>query len=169
MKAVAPVLFATLLAAVSCDSSTSKVITQSPSMRTNSATNAKFDTAEHAVVSLLSAYQSRDIEAMVAAKDFALDSRLFWEDLGLPVTEKQRTESAAAFESNFRKQMAENGIPDYRGVVHSIAQREDLQTNFVIITLDCRWPDGRKVALRLPTLKTGSEWKVVLVPGYDHL
>jgi hypothetical protein len=169
MKAVVPFLFATLLLVVSCDSPSSKVSIPPSSTSTNSTIGPRFDTPEHAVESLLSAYQSRDIEAVVAAKDFALDSRLFWEDLGLPVTDKQRTESVAAFESNFRKQMAEDGIPDYRGVEHSIAQREELQTNLVVITLDCRWSDGRKVRLRLPTLQTGSQWKAVLVPGYDHL
>ena len=169
MKAVVPVLFTTLLLGASCDSSPSKVGIQSSSMSTNSTIDPRFDTPEHAVESLLAAYQSQDIEAMVAAKDFASDSRLFWEGLGLPVTEKQRSNSVVAFESNFRKQMAEDGIPDYRGVEHLIAEREELQTNLVIITLDCTWPDGRQRRLKLPTLKAGHEWKAALLSGYDHL
>ena len=137
-------------------------------MSTNSTTDPRFDTPENAVETLLRAYQSCDIDAMVAAKDFASDSRLFWEDLGLPLTDKQRSDSVVAFKSNFRKEM-EEGIPDYRGVEHSIAEREQLQTNLVIITLDCTWPDGRQHRLKLPTLKVGREWKAVLLSGYDHL
>ena len=145
MKAIVPVLFATLLLVVSCDSSSSKVSIQSSSMSTNSTMHPRFDTPEHAVESLVQP-TSPETSRRWWLPGFALDSRLFWEDLGLPVTDKQKSESVAAFESNFRKQMAEDGIPDYRGVEHAIAQREELQTNLVVITLECRWPDGQRSA-----------------------
>jgi hypothetical protein len=117
----------------------------------------------------LRAYQRRDIEKMVAAKDFALDAKIFWQDLGLPVDEKQMEESVGAFETNFRKQMKESGIPDYRGAEYSFVGREQPQENLVVLTLDLRWSDGRREKLRLPVLKAGSQWKAVRIPPYDHL
>ncbi|MCD6050651.1 MAG: hypothetical protein K0Q55_2054 [Verrucomicrobia bacterium] len=65
----------------------------SPPLRTNSITSPIFDSPEHALETLLAAYQSQDVEAIVAAKDFALDSQLFWEGLGLPTNEKQKADS----------------------------------------------------------------------------
>jgi hypothetical protein len=84
-----------------------------------------------------------DLEAMVAAKDFAVDARIFWEELGLPVTGQQMQNSVAAFENNFRKHMTEVGIPDYRGMEYSIFRRQQVQDELVILTLDCHFPDGR--------------------------
>jgi hypothetical protein len=138
-------------------------------MSADSSSNSKFDTPEHAVESLLSAYRSRDIDAMVAAKDFAIDSRLFWEDLGLPVTDKQKTESVAAFESNFRKQMEQEGIPDYTGIEFHFTGRDQLQENLVVLRLACSYPqERRRFEMKLPVFKTASGWRVVRLPGYDH-
>jgi len=131
--------------------------------------NPKFASPEQAVETLIQAYQSMDVEAIVAAKDFTSDSRLFWEGLGLPISDKQRTESVVAFEKNFRDQISTNGIPDYRDVKYTFKQRQQLHDNFVVLTLDCLWPDGSTVEMKLPALKVGSEWKAVLAPGYDHL
>lgn len=140
-----------------------------PSLQTNTLSSPIFDTPEHAVESLLAAYQSQDIEAIVAAKDFALDSQLFWEGLGLPINEKQQTNSVAAFETSFRKQLATDGIPDYQGLKYSLVRHIQSQSNFVVLILDGQLPDGRTLRLNLPTILTGKQWKAIQVPGYDHL
>jgi len=128
-----------------------------------------FETPEAAIETLLRAYHAKDLEAMVAAKDFAIDAQLFWEDLGLPVTDNQMEKSVTAFESNFRKQMEHAGIPDYDGMEYRITNREDLQDNCVLLTLHCRFPDGQAIELELPTFLTSSGWKAVNIPVYDHL
>lgn len=131
--------------------------------------NPTFLSPKDAIETLLEAYQAMDVDALVAAKDFAIDAKLFWEGLGLPVSDKQMKDSEAAFESNFRKQMDDEGIPDYRGMEHSISAREDLQDNLVVLTLQCRLPDRREAQMRLPVFKTQSGWKAVRLPPYDHL
>ncbi len=130
--------------------------------------NLSFDSPEKAIETLLAAYQALDIDAMVAAKDFAIDSRLFWEELGLPVTEKQKKESEGAFEANFRKEMQER-IPDYRGMDYRFSACDQLQENLVVLTLEFHLPDGRKGKKKLPVFKTGSGWKAVRLGRYDHL
>jgi hypothetical protein len=167
MKRIA--ILAALLFLTSCDPTGSQMRHENRSMNTKALSVPTHDSPEGAIDLLLAAYQANDLETIVATKDFVLDSRLFWEGLGLPISDEQRTNSVAAFESNFRKQMTEEGIPDYRGVKHSIVRREQLQDNFVILTYDFRWPDGRKARLRLPVFSTNSQWKAVLAPGYDHL
>jgi hypothetical protein len=140
-----------------------------PSMKTNEITSPNFDSPEQALETLLAAYQSQDIEAIVAAKDFALDSQLFWEGIGLPINEKQQTNSVAAFETNFRKQLSADGIPDYHGLKYSLVRHIQSQSNFVILILEGQLPDGRTLRLNLPTILTGKQWKAIQVPGYDHL
>ena len=63
----------------------------------------------------------------------------------------------------------DEGIADYRGMRYTIASREALKENLLLLTLDCVLPDGQHTQMKLPTFRTESGWKVVLIDGYDHL
>ena len=101
-----------------------------------------------------------DVEQIVANKDFAIDSRLFWEDLGLPISEQKLSESRDAFESNFRKQM-EEGIPDYRSVSFRLVEHEQVQENFVLVSIVGSTADQQTFQMRLPVFRTDRGWRVV--------
>jgi len=131
-------------------------------------TAPKYNTPQDAVTGFIKAYRSLDIDEIVANKDFAVDSRLFWEDLGLPISDQQLSESRHAFESNFRKQMQE-GIPDYTDVSFRFVYHEQLQENFALISVVGTAADQQTFQLRLPVFHTDNGWRVVLHPGYDHL
>ena len=121
-----------------------------------------------AVNGLIEAYRTLDVDEMVQNKDFDIDSRLFWEGLGLPVSPEQLAKSRAAFETNFRKQMSER-IPDYRSVTFSFVSEERPQDNFAVVTFACSKPGEQMFELKIPVFETANGWKVVLHPGYDHL
>src|SRR5436190_21409700 len=93
-----------------------------------------YHTPQDAVTGLIEAFRSADIDRMVESKDFELDSRLFWEDLGLPVSSAQLAESIKAFETNFRDEM-QDGIPDYRPVSFGFVSQENLREDMVIVTV----------------------------------
>lgn len=163
------IIAATILLAVATVSSCSKPANHKTAHEDMASETHNFSTPEGAFASLIRAYQSLNVESIVKAKDFDLDSRLFWEDLGLPVTDDQRSKSTSAFESNFRKQLEEDGIPDYRDVTYAISGKEKLQSDFIVLTVVFRWQNGKTNELRIPTVQQGDLWKVVLSPGYDHL
>lgn len=169
MKSGVRFIIPTLILAVATCSSCSDPANQISKHEIMSSDSPDFSTPENAVTSLIRAYQSLNIETIVKAKDFALDSRFFWEDLGLPVTDDQRSESTFAFESNFRKQLEEEGIPDYREANFVIAGSDKLQPDFTVLTVVIRMQNGEKIEMRIPTVQQGQMWKVVLAPGYDHL
>jgi len=127
-----------------------------------------YKTPQDAVTGLVEAYRTFDVDQIVQSKDFDIDARLFWDGLGLPISEKQRAESRVAFETNFRNQMKE-GIPDYRSVSFRLVSEERPQENFSIITLTGATPDDKAFKLRIPVFHTDHGWKVVLHPAYDRL
>jgi hypothetical protein len=131
-------------------------------------TGPPYITPKDAVLGLIEAYRSMNVEQIVQSKDFEMDSRLFWEGLGLPVSEKQLRESQSAFETNFRTQMKEK-IPDYRAVRFRVVSEERLQENFAILTVSGSAPGKKKAELKIPVFKTNQGWKVVLHPQYDYL
>lgn len=131
-------------------------------------TMPQHSTPQDAVAGLIEAYRTLDVDQIVANKDFDIDSRLFWEDLGLPVSDQQILESHQAFESNFRKQM-QDGMPDYRSVSFQVVGHERVQENFVLISVVGTTSGQQTFQLRLPVFRTDNGWRVVLHPGYDHL
>jgi hypothetical protein len=127
-----------------------------------------YATPQDAVSGLIEAYRSCDIDEIVQNKDFDIDSRLFWEGLGLPVSSEQLAKARVAFETNFRNEL-KGGIPDYRSVAFRLIAEERQQDNFVVITLGGSTEDSREFELRIPVFLTDYGWKVVLHLSYDHL
>jgi|SRR5579863_7997972 len=127
-----------------------------------------YSTAREAVNGLIEAFRTLDIDRIVEDRDFDIDSRLFWQDLGLPITEEQLARSREAFETSFRNQMKEQ-MPDYRSVAVRIVSEEKLQDNFAILLLEVLRSERQISQLRIPVFLTDNGWKVVLFPGYDQL
>lgn len=127
-----------------------------------------YNKPQDAVSGLIEAFRSADVDRMVENKDFEMDCRLFWQDLGLPVSDAQLAESVKAFEINFRKEM-EDGIPDYRPVSFSFVSQANLREDMVIVTVLGETTDQQSVRLKLAVMQTEHGWKVVRAPGYDHL
>jgi hypothetical protein len=127
-----------------------------------------YETPENALAGLIEAYRTLDIDEIVRNKDFDLDSRLFWEDLGLPISAEKLIESRKAFETNFRSEL-QSGIPDYGSVAFRVASKQYVQDDFVILTVEGTTNDKKTFQLMLPVYLTKKGWRVVLHPRYDHL
>ena len=124
-----------------------------------------FSTAESAVLSLESAYRNEDLEGVVRAKDFQQDAFYF---LGLQFgTDFGKVRDlAAALETNFRREMTENGFPDYSGVKTSFVKKEVVSPEQVILTQRYE-RGGSSRDVRLLVVKTERGWRTVLAPGFD--
>lgn len=128
----------------------------------------RYESPCDALNGLIEAYRTLDIEEIVQHKDFDVDSRLFWDGLGLPASPEQLAKSRRAFEANFRKQLS-NGIPDYRSVTFHVVSEERPEDNFAVITLAGSTPDNQRFEMKIPVFETDHGWKVVLHSAYNHL
>jgi hypothetical protein len=128
-------------------------------------TKADFSTPEGAILMLEDAYRHKDIEAAVFAKDFDQDAFYF---LGLEFgTDWGKTNKmAAVMETNFRRQMTEEGFPDYTSIKSSFLKREVVSPDQVIVTERCE-QDGTQRDMRLLVVQTQRGWRTVLAPGFD--
>jgi hypothetical protein len=127
-----------------------------------------YDKPEDAVQGLVEAYRSLDVEEIILHKDFDLDARLFWESMGLPIDEARIAKSKAAFEASFRRDLDDEGVPDYRGVEFTFEEERRLTESFSIVQVSGRTESGEKFELKIPVISKDGSWRTVLHPKYDH-
>ncbi len=128
---------------------------------------ANFDTPEAAVQSLESAYVSKDIDAVVAAKDFDAEAHfiLYKSDPALAADTQVVNQAARVLERSFRDQIQSRGFPQYEKFKCSITGREAILPTLVRLTEDCRLPGGHSLKQTFSTLQTQRGWRVVAIPS----
>jgi hypothetical protein len=130
---------------------------------------ANFETPEAAVQSLESAYVSKDIDAVVAAKDFDAEARfiLYKSNPALAADTQVVNEAAGVLERSFRDQIQSRGFPQYEKFKCSITGREAILPTLVRLTEDCRLPGGHRLKQTFSILQTQKGWRVVAIPSFS--
>lgn len=122
-------------------------------------------TPQGAVLCLEDAYRAEDVEACVAAKDFALEAQLMLERLfrgkDIPIDSALIGEAAATLEAAYRAGFGSGGFPDMSGVESFFAEPEVVSENVVLVTESCQHPDGTTTSQRLLVAKTANGWRVL--------
>jgi hypothetical protein len=124
---------------------------------------ADFSTPESAIQSLESAYQAHDVEAAVACKDFRAEAELMLQNVNPQFADDKEiiSQTAEVLELSYRKDIEQNGFPDFAGVKSSFPKTERLNNQLVIVTEVCEYPDGVTMVQRLNVYKTAAGWRVL--------
>jgi hypothetical protein len=128
-----------------------------------------FATPEGAILCLEDAYRAQDIEKAVACKDFQTEARLMLAKLQkIPLADADPEliqKTAEVLELGFRKQVRTEGFPNMNGVLSTFPAQEPVHENIVVVTEECRYPDGNTSKQRILVGKTKDGWRV-LNPEY---
>jgi hypothetical protein len=117
---------------------------------------------ESALASLETAYQEKDIEAAVAAKNFVAEARMMLQTINAKMASDDSVvaKTAETLELAFRQEIRDNGFPDFEGLKCSVANRVEVASDVVKLTEVCLYPDGGKSRQELFVAKNGSSWGV---------
>lgn len=121
-----------------------------------------FDTPEGAILSYEQAFNEKDIEKVVACKDFYQEARLML--LGAAdfhSDEETIRGTAELLEDSFRMHMEKDGMPDFSDITSAFPKREKISEEHWVITEICTYPDGGYSEQRLSTYKTANGWRVL--------
>ena len=127
------------------------------------------DTPEGAIQRLEAAYRAKDLEALVAAKDFRAEARLMLQHLAreqpgnpdMSGDQEVVTKTAEVLELAFRQQITQQGFPDMSQVRCSFAGRQPVTADLVLVQQICTYPDGGKSRQRINVARTPSGWRVL--------
>jgi hypothetical protein len=122
-----------------------------------------FSTPQGAILCLEDAYRAKDLEAAVKCKDFRLEARLMLEKLGTPKEELDEMVKLTAdvLELGFRKELQEDGFPDFHGVTSHFPHTEPAGDNVVTVTEECAHASGQKSTNKLLVGKSSDGWRVL--------
>jgi len=127
-------------------------------------------TPEDALRRIEDAYRKRDIEAVIACKDFRREAQLMVAGLDrreLKDDPAVVTRLAETLESAFRQQLRSGGFPEMNGVTCRVVEKVPGSSgDIVVATEQCVFPDGGKSVQRIQVAKVGKDWRV-LVPVHQ--
>ena len=128
---------------------------------------ADLSTPQGALQALEHAYLAQDIEAAVAAKNFQYEGRAMLEHLkSMPNPEPDLVQKAAhVLELAFRKQIQDQGFPQFADLRSRIVATKQLAPDLVEITEEFVFPDGYVSQEAVYAAKSGDHWGVVVLPS----
>jgi hypothetical protein len=127
---------------------------------------ANFSTPENAIKTLEDAYTKKDLEAAVAARDFFNEAKIMLKNINPKYANdlemlKQTTE---VLELSFRKEMKEEGFPDFSNLECSLGKAQNVSPSLVKLKETCIFPDGGTSIEDVHVFKSEKGWRVINVP-----
>ncbi|MDH3346521.1 MAG: hypothetical protein OEM02_00275 [Desulfobulbaceae bacterium] len=121
-----------------------------------------FSTPEGAILCLEDGYRKRDMDAVIAAKDFTTEARLMLEKAGLHegMDEEIVKKASDTLLVNFKSHL-EKKWPDFKGVKSFFLKRDPYSDKIVIVTEACRQPNGELSQQRILVSETSQGWRVL--------
>jgi hypothetical protein len=131
--------------------------------------SSAYNTPQGALSALEAAYMNKDIEAAVAAKDFFAEARQMLGNLvvkagedGQPISEDVETlnTTAEVLELSFRKDIQENGFPDFSGIQCESVIHQTIAEDLVILRETCQFQDGGSSVQDLYAARSSGGWRI---------
>ena len=120
-----------------------------------------FTTPEGAILCLEDAYRRRDIEAVVAARDFKTEAKCLLQKtrFRIWIDDEAIARTAEALELAFRAHTTAQW-PDFDGLESFFPEREEREHGVVTVTEVCRYPDGHFSRQKMFAVETADGWRV---------
>jgi hypothetical protein len=113
----------------------------------------------------LSAWERRDLDAMVAAKDFTDEATAMLAKVSPAVADEQLLkQTAETLELAFRAQWQQADWPDTTGAVSFFSQAITLQDGAVRVNHVVKYSDGRRDWAKVRLVRRGASWRVSHAP-----
>ncbi len=120
-----------------------------------------FDTPEGAINALEYAYDTQDLEKVLACKDFVKEAEILLKPMEVEVDTELIEQTAEVLQLSFVKNIQEHGFPDFSDMISkAFVSREYVAKNHYIITQVCTYKNEKSVD-RLNTYQTEYGWRVL--------
>ena len=127
---------------------------------------ADYSTPVAALRALEAAYERKDVEAAVAAKDFLFEARAMLEAMkGTGSADEALVKQAAeVLELSFRQELKERGYPNFVGLKCTVVQQKSLRDGLVEMLEKCVYPDQRTSTEKVHAARSATGWRIVTLP-----
>jgi len=132
----------------------------------STASTGGFSTPEEAVLGLEAAYSRKDLDAAVRAKDFQEEARLMLQKVNPQFASDKEVlqQTAEVLELAFRKQIEEQGFPDFKSLKCSFVAKKAVSSTLMRLSEECISSKGEKTSQDLHVTKASGAWRVVVLP-----
>jgi len=122
-----------------------------------------YTTPEEAVISLEIAYTNRNLEAILASKDFETEARLILESKSYEITDEIILEVAKLLELSLIKSLQDNDYPNFAAARREFSELNKLKDNIFFLEERIFYPDSTCHINKIFLSNNDNLWKVAMV------
>ncbi|MGQ2983734.1 hypothetical protein [Flavobacterium sp.] len=125
-----------------------------------------YNTPQNAILSLESAYNNRDMEAIINSKDFIAEAKIILDKVSLgfePNDEELISETAELLKLSLIRSIQENGFPNFEGVEVEFSEISKADGDLFYLNEKVTYPDGTFYYNKIFLTFDGSEWKIATI------
>jgi len=123
----------------------------------------KYNTPEEAIISLETAYTAKDLEAVIASKDFGAEAKIILESKSYEITDDLIIEVAKLLELSLTKSLSDNGYPNFKAARREFSKLDKLKDNIYFIEERIFYPDNTCHINEIFLSNKDGLWKVAMV------
>ncbi|RZJ36585.1 MAG: hypothetical protein EOO51_00255 [Flavobacterium sp.] len=126
----------------------------------------KYSSPEAAIITLEEGYTNKDLEGILASKDFKAEAKLILEQSSYNYDlddEAVISETAKLLELSLIKSLQENGYPNFEKVKREFSEVTKYKDNIFIIEERLTFPDNTQYENRIFLSQEKDKWKVAMI------
>ncbi|WP_296148493.1 hypothetical protein [uncultured Flavobacterium sp.] len=123
----------------------------------------QYETPEKAVISLEKAYSQEDLNGVFASKDFEGEAKLILTDKSYEITDELVTATAKLLEETLKKNLQENGFPDFSDAERQFSELKHLNENIYFFDEIITYPNKEIYKNKVFLTVQDSIWKVAMI------
>ncbi|GEM54973.1 hypothetical protein B0A58_16145 [Flavobacterium branchiophilum NBRC 15030 = ATCC 35035] len=121
-----------------------------------------YNTPEEAIISLEKAYSNKDLENVIASKDFETEAKLMLQNNSILLTRELIQETSELLRLSLIEHIQNNGYPNFNDVKRVFSSLSEIDNNLYVLDETLNYTNGESYTNKIMLTNTDGQWKVVM-------
>ncbi|WP_268849234.1 hypothetical protein [Flavobacterium aestivum] len=121
-----------------------------------------YNTPEEAIISLEKAYSNKDLENIIASKDFETEAKIILHRSNIALTKEAIKETAELLELSLIDHLQSNGYPNFEDVKRKFSDLREIENNLYFLYETLHYDDGESYKNKIFLTLINNKWRVAM-------
>lgn len=121
-----------------------------------------YNTPEEAILSLEKAYSNKDLENIIASKDFETEAKIILHRSDITLTNETINETAELLKLSLIEHLQSNGYPSFGDVKREFSDLSEIDHNLYFLDETLHYDNGESYKNKVFLTVVDDKWKIVM-------